>query len=80
MNGKLYSSSSKSERPTSSELTQIDFFRLVLARNRNSSCGRLCDHDYEEHGLLMHQQDHAKAKAFGSTPLFTRYGHYQLLK
>ena len=43
-------------------------YRLVLARNRNSSCGRLCDHDYEEHGLLI--QDH-KAK-FGSTPLFSQ--------
>ena len=41
--------------------------RLVLQRNshRNNSCGRLCDRDYEDLGLLMEQKN-----KFGSTPLF----------
>lgn len=42
-------------------------YRLVLQRgtHRNNSCGRLCDRDYEDLGLLMEQKN-----KFGSTPLF----------
>ena len=38
---------------------------LQRGAHRNNSCGRLCDRDYEDLGLLMEQKN-----KFGSTPLF----------
>ena len=60
VNAKLYD---ESEHEESSSIYH-EPYRLVLQRgtHRNNSCGRLCDREYEDLGLLIEQKNKFRYK------------------